>query len=209
MHLSGAYAHLIHLLEHNNAARGVDAGALADGLLDNLAGGEPRVGKVVELREELLAGDLGGDLELGLLGVSYWQVTLYTVTHVVDVISADLVPTGVDAADARAQVGALVIRELARGEVDAVVNGVDALNELEVELEPEGLDLGVSLGEAEDSGNNLLAKVLVDETSRRELGLGEARDTKDLGEAALVVVVAVFSGVIDATDIDDNVERVD
>jgi hypothetical protein len=134
---------------------------------------------------------------------------LCTVTHVVDVISADLVPTGVDAADARAQVGALVIRELARGEVDAVVNGVDALNELEVELEPEGLDLGVSLGEAEDSGNNLLAKVLVDETSRRELGLGEARDTKDLGEAALVVVVAVLLGVVDAADVNNNVERLD
>jgi hypothetical protein len=51
--------------------------------------------------------------------------------------------------------------------------------------------------------------VLVHQTRGRQLGLGEASLAEHLGEAALVVVVAVFSGVIDATDIDDNVERVD
>lgn len=63
---SRAWAHLIYLLENDNLVRRVDAGPLRDGLLDNLARGEPRVGKVVELREELLASDLGGDLKLCL-----------------------------------------------------------------------------------------------------------------------------------------------
>lgn len=68
-------AHLIYLLEHDNLARGIDIVPVLDGLLHNLARGEPRVGKVVELREELLAGDLGRDLKLGLnvsLGIHIW-----------------------------------------------------------------------------------------------------------------------------------------
>lgn len=57
---------LIHLLEHDDLARGVDLLAALDRRLDNVTGREPCLGEVVELLEELLASDLGGDRELGL-----------------------------------------------------------------------------------------------------------------------------------------------
>lgn len=55
----------------------------------------------------------------------------------------------------------------------------------------------------------MLAVVLVDETSRRELGLVEAAKAKDLGEAALVVVVALGGVIVDTTDVDNNVKGLD
>jgi len=129
------------------------------------------------------------------------------VAYVVDVVRGRLVPARVEAADARAQVRALVVRERTVGQVDAVVDGVNALNELEVQLQPEDFDLFVVLGQTEDGSDNLLAKVLVHQASRRELGLGEASLAKHLGEPALVVVVPVLGGVVHAPDVDDNVER--
>lgn len=131
------------------------------------------------------------------------------ITHVVDLVRGGLVPAGVEAANTRAQVRALVVREFASGDVDAVVDGVDRLDELAVQVEPESLDLGVLLGEAERLGDNVLAKVLVHEAGRAELDLVKAAVAEHLGEAALVVVVAVLGGVVDAADVDDNVGGLD
>lgn len=167
--------------------------ALLERLLDDVAGREPRVGKVVELLEELLAGRLGRDGE----------------ARVVVVVRRRLVPARVQAAHARRQVGALRVRELALRNVDAVVDAVDRLDELAVQLEPQGLDLGVALGHAELLRDDLLAKVLVHEAGRRELGAVEAAGTEHLGEAALVVVVALLRGVVHTADVDNDIQGVD
>lgn len=49
----------------------------------------------------------------------------------------------------------------------------------------------------------LLRRLLVDETGTAELGHELA--AKDLGETALVMIVAVGGRVVDTTDINDNV----
>lgn len=167
--------------------------ALLERLLDDVARWEPRIGKVVELLEELVTGRLGRDGE----------------ARVVVVVRRGLVPARVQAADARRQIGALRVRELALRNVDAVVDAVDRLDQLAVELQPERLDLGVALGDTELLGDDVIAKVLVHEARGRELGAVKAAKAKDLGEAALVVVVALLGGVVHAADIDDNVQGVD
>jgi hypothetical protein len=90
---------------------------------------------------------------------------------------------------------------------DAVVDAVDGLDKVLVQLEEELGNRRVILGQAEVGGEDGATKVLVDEAGRRELGVEAVAE--DLGEAPLMVVVAVAGRLVDASDVDDDRAGVD
>jgi hypothetical protein len=90
---------------------------------------------------------------------------------------------------------------LGREDVDAVIVGIEGLDEVGVDLLEEEVAVG-ALWQARHGRDDVLAEVEVDQAGRGKLG-GVAGE--DGVEAALVVVVALCVVIILATDIDDGV----
>jgi hypothetical protein len=85
-----------------------------------------------------------------------------------------------------------------------------------VKPQPKDLYFWVLLTHTSPLGNDLLTKVpvrqhcfgsdiLVDKSSGTELGLVESSMTKDLGETPLMMVISVFLGRVDSSNVDDDI----
>lgn len=85
---------------------------------------------------------------------------------------------------------------------DAVVVGVDGLDELVVELAPEDVRVSMVRAEAGALGDDGFAEVKVHEAGGGELGVAPEEGGV---EGALVVVVAVLGRVVLTADVDDGV----
>jgi hypothetical protein len=202
--------------------------AVAKGLLDDSAGGQPRVELVHELGDELVAAELRGLEEtLVFLGLCFGGVLCDTVGGQrngdaalgADALGAERVlgdgdGRGVrvveavdDRGNAEATVGELLVDASLAESIgvvgrDTVVVGIESLDEIIVQLLVEQLSVGRVLGETGAGADDVLGVVHVDETGRRELGgvVGESG-----GELALVVIVALGLIIVDTADIDDGV----
>ena len=202
--------------------------AVAKGLLDDSAGGQPRVELVHQLGDELVAAELGGleetlvlfslcfgrrlgnavggqrdrDTAFGADALGGERVLGYSDGRGMRIVQA------VDnRGDAEATVGELLLNAGLAESIgvvgsDTVVVGVKSLDEVVVELLVEELGIGRVLGETSAGADDILAVVHVNKTGRRELGavLGEGG-----GELALVVIVALGRIIVDTTNIDDGV----
>lgn len=198
------------LVEDKNLATRVHVLPLLHSPLDDLPRGQPRLVQVVEPLQKLFAG----------------QLTRLREPVVEDLVIGILVPARVQAADARADVGAGTVQRGFGRDVlsDAVVDAVERLDKVRVHLEPERVDDGRVDGLFDHGRDDLLAEMpakrfgemsrsvfplpgnctgsLVHETGTRELGL-EAM-AKDLVEAALVVIEPQLFGVVLSSDVDDD-----
>lgn len=90
--------------------------------------------------------------------------------------------------------------------LNAVVDGVDWLDEFVVEFGEDDVDARIIEGGLKDVGDDLLAKVLVDETSTAEFDVMFV--IKGLEETTLVVVIAVLFWDVLGPDIDEDGQRV-
>lgn len=190
-------------LEHEHSPLRIELGPLVEGFLDDGASRQPGRGVVVQVALKLLPDAQARLAEPGVLGR----------LRLVGVAGPLVVPVGVQAADDGAQrEAALAVALLEpRGgdagrvvDADAVVVGVEGLDEALVQLVVQQVDLGGVLGHAgaELLGDDGPAEVLEDEARAGELGAAAGEGG---GEAALVVVVAVALGVVLAADVDDGV----
>jgi len=91
--------------------------------------------------------------------------------------------------------------------LNSIVDGVNGLDELIVELGEDDADAGIVEGELEDVGNDLSAKVLVNEASTAEFDVMLV--IKGLEETTLVVVVSVLLRDVLGTDVDEDGQRIE
>ena len=199
--------------DDDDAALGVVLGAVGEGLLDDFAGGQPGVGLVEELGDELLANEVAGLEETGVFFI------LRLLLGLRGGVGADAGFGGVagsgggvveavdDAGHAEALVGeALLDASAAEGsrvvDGDAVVVGVEGLDEVGIELVVEEIVVGLGGRQTGDSLDNLLAVVHPDKAGAAQLGCAAREDGVEL---ALVVVVALCIVVVDAADVADDV----
>jgi hypothetical protein len=199
--------------DDDDAALGVVLRAVGEGLLDDFAGGEPGVGLVEELGDELLADEVAGFEEagvffvLGLLRGRGGSIGADAGFGGVAGSGGGVVEAVDDAGHAEALVGeALLDASVAESggvvDGDAVVVGVESLDEVGVELVVEEVVVGLGSGQAGDGFNDLLAVVHPDEAGAAQLGRAAGEDGVEL---ALVVVVALCIVVVDAADVADDV----
>lgn len=199
--------------DDDDAALGVVLSAVGKGLLDNFASGQPGVVLVEELGDELLADEVAGLEEAGVLFI------LRLLLGLGGGVSADagfgsitrcggsVVEAVDDAGHAEALLGETLLNaSAAEGsrvvDGDAVVIGVKGLDEVGVELVVEEVVVGVGGRQTGDSLNDLLAIVHPDEAGAAQLGCAAGEDGIEL---ALVVIVALCIVVVDAANVADNV----
>ena len=213
---------------NHNAALVIVLEAVAEGLLDDSAGRQPRVELVHKLRDELVTAELGcleetlvllglcfggrlcgalrgerdGDAAFGGDALGAEGVLGYGEGRGVRVVEA--VDNG---GNAEAAVGELLVDASLAESIGVVgghtvVVGIEGLDKVIVQLLVEQLSIGRVLGETSAGADDVLGVVHVDETGRRELG-GVAGEGG--GELALVVIVALGLVIVDTTDIDDGV----
>lgn len=190
------------LRKDQDAALGIILESVVIGLLDLVTRREPGVGTVRELKKELLADELRG---LGEAHVLFSLLCLWRLGLVGGWGTGPVVVAVDNTGDAESTILELLLQPrllkvLGRKGIDAVVVCVKGLNEVRVQL----LEQNVPVVALQPSygGDDVLAKVQVDEPRRGELGAVAGEGGV---EAALVVVVALGAVIVLAADIDDGV----
>jgi hypothetical protein len=186
--------------QDQDAALGIVLQTVVVGGLDIVAGGKPRLCAVRDLDRELLANELGRLQEALVLSRLLLLCCVGLAGGGAVVEAADNAGNA-EAAVLELLLDASLLDVLGREDVDAVIVGIEGLDEVGVDLLKEEVAVG-ALWQARHSRDDVLAEVEVDQAGRGKLG-GVAGE--DGVEAALVVVVALCVVIILATDIDDGV----